>query len=82
MNQSENAEPHLRAESRILLAGNGISDAQKIQWDDILRYVQDKMLETKDISEDDFNENVRSVSPTLFFESLCKKFSDSKEGSG
>lgn len=80
MNQSENAEPHLRAESRILLAGNGISDAQKIQWDDILRYVQDKMLETKDISEDDFNENVRSVSPTLFFESLCKKSSDSKEG--
>ena len=80
MNQSENTESFLKAESRILLAGNGINDAQKIQWDDMLRFVQDKMLESKDISETDFNEDIRAVSPTLFFESLCKKFSDPNEG--
>ena len=83
MNKSENTEQKavsfLKTESRILLVGNGISDAQKIQWDDMLRFVQDKMIENKDIPEDSFNEDVRSVSPTLFFESLCKKSSNPKD---
>ena len=74
MSQSENTESFLKAESRILLAGNGINDAQKIQLDDMLRFVQDKMLESKDISETDFNEDIRAVSPTLFLSRSAKNF--------
>lgn len=74
MNQSENTESFLKAESRILLAGNGINDAQKIQLDDMLRFVQDKMLESKDISETDFNEDIRAFSSTLFLSRSAKKF--------
>lgn len=74
MNQSENTESFLKAESRILLAGNGINDAQKIQLDDMLRFVQDKMLESKDISETDFNEDIRTFSSTLFLSRSAKKF--------
>ncbi len=69
---------YLRKQKRILLAGNGISDAQKIQWNDMLRFVQ-KNIEEKENSEEDQKRDFASVSPTLFFEALCKKSQNQKE---
>ncbi len=69
----------LRNESRILLAGNGISDAQKISWKNILSFVQDKLVESKQIEAENKIEAFENLSPTIFLESLCKRISDSKE---
>ena len=61
------------AERRVLLAGNGISDAQKISWNDMLSYVQEKLTQKDKTPESEKIEEINNISPTLFFESLCKK---------
>ena len=58
------------AERRVLLAGNGISDAQKISWNDMLSYIQEKLIQKNKNSESEKIEEINNISPTLFFESL------------
>ncbi|MCR4734524.1 MAG: hypothetical protein K5829_05935 [Treponema sp.] len=62
-----------QSEKRILLAGNGISDAQKIDWSDMLSFIQEKLFAEQKIQESEKIEDINSISPTLFFESLAKK---------
>ena len=64
------------AERRVLLTGNGISDAQKISWNDMLSYIQEKLIQKNKNSESEKIEEINNISPTLFFESLCKKSAD------
>lgn len=70
------AKDFLKNEKRILLAGNGINEAQKINWTDMLSFVQEKFSQNKKISESDKIKELNTISPTLFFESLCKRSSD------
>lgn len=61
-------------ENRILLVGNGINDAQKISWNDMLNFIQDKLIAEGKIKEKEkIVAGQTSVSPTLLFDSLCKK---------
>ncbi len=58
---------------RILLAGNGINDAQKISWNNLLCYVQNKLVKNGNFSEENEIDIKQSkISPTLVFEFLCK----------
>lgn len=69
----------LLRENRVLLVGNGISDAQKIDWTNLLYYVQDKIFQNPQISESKKIENLSFISPTLFFESLCRNSQNQSE---
>lgn len=54
---------------KVALVGNGINDAQKITWNGLLNYVQDK-LDIEDDKKLKFNQN---ISPIIAFDSLCKQ---------
>ncbi|MBR4322689.1 hypothetical protein [Treponema sp.] len=63
---------------RILLLGNGINDAlgenkeNKINWDDILTYVQEKLIKENFIEPNKkINLKNRETSATQLFESWC-----------
>jgi len=54
--------------SHVLLVGNGINDAQKISWNNMLNFVQDQLK----LSEDErIIAGQTEVSPTLLFDFLC-----------
>ena len=40
---------YLESQNRVLFVGNGINDAQKINWNPMLFYVQDRLFKDKSI---------------------------------
>ena len=78
MNNHKKEPNYLESQNRVLFVGNGINDAQKINWNDMLIYVQDRLFEDKSIDSEKIS-NLDGTSPTLFFESLCKSSSNPEE---
>lgn len=75
MNNHKKEPNYLESQNRVLFVGNGINDAQKINWNAMLFYVQDRLFEDKSIDSEKIS-NLDGTSPTLFFESLCKSSSN------
>ena len=78
MNNHKKEPNYLESQNRVLFVGNGINDAQKINWNAMLFYVQDRLFEDKSIDSEKIS-NLDGTSPTLFFESLCKSSSNPEE---
>ena len=78
LTKCQNKKCRLESQNRVLFVGNGINDAQKINWNDMLIYVQDRLFEDKSIDSEKIS-NLDGTSPTLFFESLCKSSSNPEE---
>lgn len=78
MNNHKKEPNYLESQNRVLFVGNGINDAQKINWNDMLIYVQDRLFKDKSIDSEKIS-NLDGTSPTLFFESLCKSSSNPEE---
>ena len=76
--ENQGKTEQLRNQNRILLVGNGINDAQKIEWDRMLLYIQEELLNEGAIESSDVIKNIDSISPTLFLESLNKKVETGK----
>ena len=73
MNNHKKEPNYLESQNRVLFVGNGINDAQKINWNDMLIYVQDRLFEDKSIDSEKIS-NLDGTSPTLFFESSKLKY--------
>ena len=52
MNNHKKEPNYLESQNRVLFVGNGINDAQKINWNAMLFYVQDRLFKDKSIDSE------------------------------